>query len=122
MSAQAPHAWIERLRQEVGNTSQRRVAELLRNGAGSGSGYPSETLISQVLAGKYPGRTDKLQRLVEGYYLGATVQCPVLGSISRHTCVHHQSRSFDATNYLRIQLYRACRDCPNATPQEPAHV
>lgn len=117
MSSPTPQDWLDRLRQEVERTSQGRVAKALRNGGS----YPSDTLISQVLAGKYPGRTDKLKSLVEGYYLGATVECPVLGAISRHACVHHQGRPFDSTNYLRIQLYRACRACVHAT-SETAHV
>lgn len=112
MSAQAPEAWLDRLRLEVGRSSQRKVAEALRNG--DGSGYPSETLLSQVLSGKYQGRTDKLRRLVEGYYLGATVDCPVLGRISRHHCEHTQGQPFVASNFQRIQLYRACRTCPQA--------
>lgn len=113
----SPDRWLERLRIEAGRTSQRRVAEALR---GDG-GYPSETLLSQVLAGKYPGRTDKLQRLVEGFYLGATVACPVLGDISRYSCEHHQSAPFAASNAFRVALYRACRDCEHATPRENRH-
>jgi hypothetical protein len=78
-----------------------------------GNGYPSETLISQVLSGKYKGRTARLQRLVEGYYLGATVACPVLGEITRDACDHEQRKPFYATNPQRIALFRACRTCPN---------
>ena len=105
--------WLARLRAEVTRTSQRQVAAALRDGGG----YPSDTLISQVLSGKYQGRTDKLRRLVEGYYLGATVACPVLGDISRHVCEHTQSLPFSPSNFRRIELYRACRDCPSASPR-----
>jgi len=104
-------AWLARLRHEVARTSQRRVASALRGD----NGYPSETLLSQVLSGKYPGQTGRLQRLVEGYYLGATVDCPVLGSLSRAACEHHQVRPFAATNPQRVDLFRACRGgCPHA--------
>lgn len=103
--------WLVRLRAEVARTSQRRVADALR----AGGGYPSDTLISQVLAGKYQGRTDKLRRLVEGYYLGATVPCPVLGDISRHICEHTQALPYQPSNFRRIELFRACRACPHAT-------
>jgi len=101
--------WLETLRTAVAKTSQRRVVESLRGG----NGYPSETLISQVLSGKYKGRTARLQRLVEGYYLGATVACPVLGEITRDACDHEQRKPFYATNPQRIALFRACRTCPN---------
>ena len=72
-------------------------------------------VISQVLGGKYPGQTGRLQRLVEGYYLGATVDCPVLGELSRAACEHHQVKPFAATNPQRVALFRACRGCPHAT-------
>lgn len=109
--------WLARLRQEVARTSQRRVADALRGD----NGYPSETLLSQVLNGKYPGQTGRLQRLVEGHYLGHTVACPVLGEISRADCEHHQVRPFAATNPQRVDLFRACRGgCPHAHG-EPDH-
>jgi hypothetical protein len=111
MSIQSPDAWLDRLRAETRRTSQRQVAERLRNGGG----YPSDALVSQVLAGKYQGRTDKLRRLVEGYYLGVTVACPVLGDISRHLCEHTQDLPFLPANFRRVELFRACRTCPNAT-------
>lgn len=108
--------WLARLRAEVLRTSQKRVATALRGD----NGYPSETLISQVLGGKYPGQTGRLQRLVEGYYLGATVDCPVLGELSRAACEHNQVKPFAATNPQRVALFRACRGCINATG-EPDH-
>lgn len=109
--------WLARLRAEVQRTSQKRVATALRGD----NGYPSETLLSQVLSGKYPGQAGRLQRLVEGYYLGATVACPVLGEISRADCEHHQVKPFAATNPQRVALFRGCRGgCPNAHG-EPEH-
>lgn len=109
--------WLARLRQEVERSSQRRVATALRGD----NGYPSDTLLSQVLSGKYPGQTGRLQRLVEGYYLGATVFCPVLGDISRADCEHNQVKPFAATNPQRVDLFRACRGgCPHAHG-EPDH-
>lgn len=99
--------WLETLREAVAKTSQRRVVEALRGG----NGYPSETLLSQVLSGKYKGRTERLQRLVEGHYLGCTVDCPVLGEITRDRCDHEQRKPFYATNPQRVALFRACRGC-----------
>ena len=107
--------WLETLRAEVGKASLKRVAEKLRGG----NGYPSETLISQVLNGKYKGKTDRLQRLVEGYFHGATVACPVMGDITRDQCDHEQRKPFAATNHTRISLFRACRGgCPHSTLEE----
>lgn len=110
--------WLARLRVEVARSTQRRVAELLRGH----NGYPSETLLSQVLSGKYKGRTERLQRLVEGYYLGATVPCPVLGTVTRDTCEREQRRPFAATNPHRVALFRACRaGCPYSSLEEADH-
>mgnify|MGYP001773429957 CR=1 FL=1 len=104
--------WLDTLRAEVAKASLRRVAEKLRGG----NGYPSETLLSQVLNGKYKGQTERLQRLVEGYFHGASVACPVLGEITRDRCDHQQRLPFAATNPTRVALYRACRGgCPHST-------
>ena len=104
--------WLHTLRLEVERASLRRVAERLRGG----NGYPSEALVSQVLNGKYKGHTARLQRLVEGYYLGVTVACPVLGEITRDRCDHQQRLPFAATNPVRVALYRACRNgCQHST-------
>ena len=109
--------WLDTLRIEVKRASLRRVAERLRGG----NGYPSEALISQVLNGKYAGQTARLQRLVEGYYMGLSVVCPVLGEITRDRCDHQQRLPFAATNPVRVALFRACRTgCPHSTLEELA--
>lgn len=76
----------------------------------------SGSQISHVLANNYAGRLDRIEQLVRGAYLGATVNCPVLGEISRDRCMEEQSRPFAATSSLRVTLHRACRaGCPHAT-------
>lgn len=110
--------WLSILRAAVeraGKGGQAKVARALRDAAGNG--YPSDGLVSQAINGKYPGRLDRLQALVEGLYGGATVQCPVLGEIGRDACDRHQHAPFSASNATRVALYRACKRCPNA--QEP---
>ena len=108
-------AWLDTLRAEAERTSLRLVAVKLRGG----NGYPSEALLSRVLNGKYPGSTERLQRLVEGYFLGASVLCPVLGEVTRDRCDHEQRRPFAATNPTRVALFRACRGgCPHSTLEE----
>lgn len=99
--------WLSTLRAEVERTSLRRVAERLRGG----NGYPSETLLSQVLNDKYKGQTERLQRLVEGYYLGQTVTCPVRGALTRDRCEHNRRLPFSNANADCIALYRACKTC-----------
>lgn len=106
--------WVERLRGECARTSQRRVRERLRQA----DGFPSETVLSQVLGGKYPGRTDRLRDIVEGVYLGFRVDCPELGDIGRDECAGWQSQSWTPTNPTRIQMWRACRaGCPHSRIQ-----
>ncbi|WP_295582217.1 XRE family transcriptional regulator [uncultured Lamprocystis sp.] len=105
--------WLERLRWECEQTSQARVVRQLR--AASGCRFPSGTLISQVLNGCYPGRTARLQLLVDGLYGGVTVWCPVLGDITTDRCDANQHAPFSTVNPLRVMLYRACRNgCPNS--------
>lgn len=103
--------WLDVLRAECAKASLRKVADKLRGG----NGYPSTTLLSQVLSGTYSGQTDRLERLVKGYFMGDSVRCPVLGAITRDACDHHQHAKFLASNAHRIALYRACRaGCANS--------
>lgn len=108
--------WLDTLRRACEASSQRRVSDRLRRI--TACSYPSETVISQVLSGTYPGRTERLRDLVESAYLGATVDCPILGEIAREDCHTHQRKPFAATNPIAVQLYRACRGCPNRRSHE----
>lgn len=108
VSEPAPE-WIVALRDACTGMSQREVAALI--------GY-SESVISQVLGGKYRGDMRRVQAAVEGGLMGATVDCPVVGLIPRQRCIEHQRRPFAATNPTRVQLYRACRTCPNRTQED----
>lgn len=99
--------WIEVLKAECDSTSQSKVADKLRRS--SGDGFPSPTVINQIIKGKYPGRTDRLKALVEGMYMSATVTCPVVGEIPSDQCIEYQARPYAATNPTRIKLYQACR-------------
>lgn len=97
--------WIDTLIAECERTSQSRVANLLRQT----DGFPSPTVINQIIKGKYPGRTDRLKALVEGKFMSGTVVCPVMGPIPSDQCIEYQSRKFAATNPTRVRLYQACR-------------
>jgi len=98
--------WKTILRSESERTSQARV--------GLRIGY-SATVVSRVLAGDYKGDTGSVEAAVRGALMGETVECPVIGEIPRNRCIEHQRKEFGATNPMRVQLYRACRNgCPNS--------
>lgn len=99
--------WIQTLKDECEKSSQSKVAAMLRRS--SGDNFPSPTVINQIIKGKYPGRTDRLQALVEGVFMNVTVECPVMGSIPSDQCIEYQARKFAATNPTRVRLYQACR-------------
>lgn len=103
--------WIEVLRRECERSSQAKVANRLRQS----DGFPSPTIINQVLHNKYPGRKDRLKDIVEGVFLHTTVHCPVLDEITADVCADHQSRPFANTNPTRVKLFQACRNgCPHS--------
>lgn len=103
--------WIDALKKACADTSQSKVASRLRQR----DGFPSPTVINQVINDSYPsakGR-DRLQSLVEGHFMGASVTCPELGEIGLDKCANWQSQPYMAVNPLRTQMFRACRKCPN---------
>jgi hypothetical protein len=105
--------WFATLAAECGRpgNSQANVAKQLRHGASSG--FPSTATLSQVLAGKYKGDVARIQGLVEGTFMGKTVECPVLGELGREICMKHQTRKPGASNPIRARLAEACKSCPN---------
>jgi hypothetical protein len=105
--------WLEVLKAECDKASQSKVGQLLRKG--QRDGFPSSTVINQVLKDKYPGRTDRLQALVEGIYMSTSVQCPVVGDIPSDQCIGYQRRPYSSANPTRIKLFQACRGgCPHS--------
>lgn len=84
-------------------------------GAASRIGY-SRSAISNVLNGKYArGDLVRVEEMVRGALMAATVDCPVLGEIGRDRCLTEQDEPFRATSAFRAQLYHACRSgCPHA--------
>lgn len=101
--------WKQALAAACASMSQKDVASII--------GY-SESVISQVLAGKYRGDMRRVQAAIEGGLLGATVDCPVLGVIPRQQCIEHQRRPFAPTNPMRVQLWRTCPTCTHRTEKE----
>lgn len=83
-------------------------------GAGKAIDY-SGSLVSSVLSGKYQGDLDRVEQKVRGALLGAEVDCPRLGAMSRSTCLEWQKKPFASTSSLRVEMFQACRaGCPNS--------
>lgn len=93
-------AWVEALALACDGSTQSQVAQRI--------GY-SPTVVSQTLSNQYNGDLTAVQTAVEGAFMGATVGCPVLGSLGADLCQQHQRAGFSSANPLRVQLYRACR-------------
>jgi hypothetical protein len=103
--------WLAALRTACERTSQARVAAELRQA----DGYPSAAIINQVLGGRYGHPSDRLAGIVRGVYLDARVPCPILGELRLDDCLAHQRAPYMSHSPLRVQLWRACRACPNRT-------
>lgn len=102
--------WLEALRAECERTSQRAAAERLG---------VSASMVNQVLGGNYKADSRRLEERVRGELMDETVECPVLGDITKRVCQDHQQRPCAANNPTHIRLYRACRNgCPNSTSKE----
>ncbi len=98
--------WLDVLASECKRSSQAAVGRRLG---------VSSTMISQALNGLYPSPVglEKLRRKVLGAYMGAEVNCPVLGEIPRDLCEEYQGKPFSSHSPIRVQLFRACPDCAN---------
>ncbi|WP_111747644.1 XRE family transcriptional regulator [Salinisphaera orenii] len=102
--------WLAALRAEANRTSQARSGQRL--------GLSGST-VNQVLKGTYNGDLSRVQGLVEGELMAATVDCPVLGELARNRCLEYQRRPLAATNPTRVALYHACQTCPNNQNRSP---
>ncbi|MGD9611179.1 MAG: LacI family transcriptional regulator [Desulfovibrionaceae bacterium] len=79
-------------------------------------GY-SRTAVSLVLAGKYPGRTDRLAAKVLAE-LGR-VTCPHLGrEVTPGDCALNGGR-MPTSSPAALRLWRACQTCPHNTIHRP---
>lgn len=82
-------------------------------GAGKEIGY-SSAAVSTVISAKYGGDLERIEEMVNAAMRGETVNCPVLGSISRLQCHAEQAKPIRATNSTSMRLHAACRNgCPN---------
>ncbi len=101
-----PPSWIVALADACTRTNASEVAKRLDY---------STAVISSVLLGSYRGSLAKVEAKVCGAFMGAVVECPVLGEIERDRCETEQGRKFFGTSANRARIYRACRGgCPNS--------
>lgn len=104
-----PEAWLDALAAAAAAHGQGAAAKAI--------GY-RPSVVSQVLKGSYKGNLSAVRRAVEGAFLGATVDCPVLGDIPAQRCRKIQAGRGtrpSATTPERVKLWRACPACPNAS-------
>lgn len=94
--------WKTMLQKAVDTTSPREVAAKL--------GY-SRATISLVLAGKYPGRADKVEaRVIEVF---GRVECPFEHQvITPADCKAHALVKAPTHNPIKMEHWRACLHCP----------
>ncbi|MGD0564509.1 MAG: transcriptional regulator [Roseiarcus sp.] len=97
---EAPPDWVIRLAEECVRSSASDVAQRLDY---------SVAVISGVVLGHYKGDVGKVEAKVRGAYMGAVVECPILGEIERDRCIAEQRFKHSATSAMRAKLYRACR-------------
>lgn len=104
-----PPEWIVLIAEACDKTSQGKVADQL----GISTAVINQALQNKYGANGHAGRLDVLEQRVRGELMKATVTCPVLGVISTRKCLDEQQRPFSSTNSMRLQLFRACKTCPN---------
>lgn len=98
--------WLELIRTEAERTSKAAVAIRLDY---------SRTTISLVLAGKYPGRLDKLEmKAIKVLEPPVIVACPHLGQdIPIEQCKQYSLRKVPTHNPQKMTHWRACQECQN---------
>ena len=84
--------------------SQVKVAEEL---------HISSAVISTLLKDKYPGNVETMEQRIRGQFMAETVLCPVMGTLSKRSCLDNQALPQAFTNPMRAALGRACKTCPN---------
>lgn len=72
----------------------------------------SSAVISTLLKDKYPGNVDSMEQRIRGQFMAETVRCPVMGDLSKRSCLDNQALPVAFTNPMRSALGRACKTCP----------
>lgn len=99
----APPDWVLVLAGACDARSQAEVARRLSY---------SPSVVNQVLGGSYRGDLAAVEAAVRGVLMGAVVDCPVFGEISRDQCLRNQRLPRGATgDPARRALRAACPGC-----------
>lgn len=98
--------WVIALAEAVNATSLSRAGKQISYSASS---------ISQVLSRTYRADTGRMEEMVRGAFMAATVTCPELGEMARHGCLEWQKRPYTDASAMHIRMWRACQTCPLAS-------
>ena len=98
--------WIVALAEAVNASSLSKAGKRISYSASS---------ISQVLSRTYRADTGRMEEMVRGAFMAATVTCPELGEMARHVCVEWQKRPYSDASSMHIRMWRACKECPLAS-------
>lgn len=82
----------------------------------------SPSAISNVINGRYQkGNLARVEECVRGALMGATVDCPALGTIGRDRCLDWQKKPYAPTSSFRVEMFNACRaGCPHSKLKDQA--
>lgn len=99
--------WIVALRRACVESSQVKVAQRLG---------VSQTTLNQVLNGKYPASTKRIEQLVRGALMNESVKCPAVGKLTKERCQDAQDRLKPGRPKDSVwQLLNAnCPTCPHS--------
>jgi len=101
--------WVIALAQACAETSQAQ--------AGKRINYSGST-ISQVLSRTYRGDMMRMEEMVRGAFMAATVICPVQGEMTRNVCLEWQARPYTDASSFHIEMWRACQTCALAARRQ----
>ena len=73
----------------------------------------STAVISTLLKDKYPAGVEVMEQRIRGQFMSETVRCPVMGDLSKRSCLDNQALPMAFTNPVRAALGRACKTCIN---------
>lgn len=106
--------WLSLMRARAEETNNQVVAEELTAVAKQlgHNTMVSRTVVSLILNGKYPAKTERIELLVLTRY--AHVQCPHLGEkITFADCRNYHLREAPTSSPFAMRHWRACQECPN---------
>lgn len=92
--------WVEELAKFAARTSG--VAAAKRIGM-------SASVVTSVCKARYTGDLGAVEARVRGALMNESVDCPVLGEITRDHCLDEQKKKHVGSSAIRTRLYQACR-------------